>query len=163
MEFVAFFFISWLVISLFGVMKKETNLIENTFIFLLILVININFSWIINDEWGLISNTKKAFPYIAFLLNRSIIIPLLILIQLNVLLMAKKLVKRIIILISTVILLDGLSLLSIRLNVIEFKEWNLWYESAYFFSLCLLSILCFKFFTKVSKREVKTHDAMGKL
>jgi hypothetical protein len=80
-----------------------------------------------------------------------------------VVLMAKKLVKRIIILISTVILLDGLSLLSISLNVTEFKRWNLWYESAYFFSLGLLSILCYKLFTKVSRREVKTIDAMGKL
>ena len=163
MEFVAFFLISWLVISLFVVIRKRLNTIENTFVFLIILIVNINFSWIIIDEWDLISNTQKALPYIAYLLNRSIIIPLLIFIHLNVLLMAKKLVKRLIILISTVIILDGLSLLSIIFNVTEFIRWNFWYESTYYFSLSLLSILSYKLFAKVSRREVKSIDAMGKL
>lgn len=155
MELVVFFFISWLVIALFGVMKKNVNLIESTFIFLIILILSINFSWIITDELKYITITQKGLPYSAFLLNRSIIIPFLILIQLNFIIITNKLSQKSIILIASVLLLDGISFLSTRLNVTEFKNWSLWYESIYFLILGLFSILSYKLFNKVSRRVVK--------
>lgn len=85
MGFVVFFFVAWLVVSIFSLIKKKLSIIENTFVFLIILILSINFSWIVIEEWKLISLSKKGFEYTGYLLNRSVILPMLILIQINLL------------------------------------------------------------------------------
>lgn len=155
MEFVIFFFISWLVISLYGVSTKILNIIESTFIFLFILIVSINFSWIVIDELNLITVTEKGLPYSAFLLNRSIIIPFIILIHLNFLVKSKKTFQKIILLFTSVIILVSFNVLSINLNVIEYNGWSLWYDSVYFLCLGLLSILAYQLFNKISKGVVR--------
>ncbi|MFC4321245.1 hypothetical protein [Litchfieldia salsa] len=155
MNFVVFFFISWLVVLFYGVMKKKLNLIESTLIFLISLVISINFSWIVINEWNLITLTNKGLPYSAFLLNRSIIIPFIILILLNFVMMTNKLLNKLMILMAGVLLLVGISFLSTSLNVTDFNKWSLWYESIYFLSLGLIAIIAYELFNKAFRNVVR--------
>lgn len=85
MGFVTFFFLTWLFVLIFAFIRKKLTIVENTLVFLIILIVSINFSWIIIDEMKLITLTKNGFDYTGYLLNRSIIIPILLLIQLNLL------------------------------------------------------------------------------
>lgn len=155
MEFVVFFFISWLVVSIYGVIRKKLDLVESTFIFLIILILSINFSWIVINELKLITVKEKWLPYSAFLLNRSIVIPFLILIHLNFVMRMEKSLHKFIFLISSVIILDGMSLLSTFFHVTEFKKWSFWYETLYFVSLVGCALLAYKLFNKTSRGVVK--------
>ncbi|MET3698724.1 hypothetical protein SAMN05877753_10442 [Bacillus oleivorans] len=156
MEFLVFFFISWLVISSLAVIKKKMNLVEGTFIFLIILILSINFSWIVIDELKLITVTKKALPYTAYLLHRSVIIPNLILLFLNLLIRSETLIMKTILFIFSTFLLVAVSFISTILNVTEFKNWTFWYETIYYLALNLIAMLSYRFINKTSRDEV--HD-----
>lgn len=156
MELAVFFFLSWLGISLFTVIHKELDIVENTFIFLVILIISIHFSWIINDEWRLITVQEKWLPYTVYLLNRSILIPILILLHLNLFIKNRSHAKKAIILISSVSILLIISFISTRLNIVEFNKWSFWLESIYYLCLNLIALFSFTLFHKTSK-EVARH------
>ncbi|MFD1173052.1 hypothetical protein [Oceanobacillus picturae] len=149
MELAVFFFLSWLAISIFTVINKDLNIVKNTFIFLIILIVSINFSWVINDELKLITLKEKWVPYTAYLLNRSLLIPILVLLQVNLFIKTHSYIKKGIILVSSVIILLMISFISTRLNIIEFKEWNLWLEAIYLLCLNLVGLISYTLFNKI--------------
>ncbi|CDO04747.1 MFS transporter [Oceanobacillus picturae] len=149
MELAVFFFLSWLAISIFTVINKDLNIVKNTFIFLIILIVSINFSWVINDELKLITLKEKWVPYTAYLLNRSILIPVLVLLQVNLFIKTNSYIKKGIIMVSSIIILLMISFISTRLNMIEFKEWNLWLEAIYLLCLNLIGLISYTLFNKI--------------
>jgi hypothetical protein len=154
MGLVVFFFIAWLVISLFAVIKKKLTLAENTLIFLVILIVSINFSWIVIEELRLIKRTQESLEYTAYLLNRSVIIPMLILIQLNLLLWSKTMMMKITLIVSIVIIMTGVSILSSFFDITEYNHWHYWYDGIYFFIVNCIAIISYKFFTRASRNVV---------
>lgn len=155
MGFVVFFILTWLVVSIYTIIQKELTIVENTFVFLIVLVVSINFSWIIGDELKLITYTEKGLPYTGYLLNRSIIIPVLILIHLNFLMKRETYLMKSMILLSSVLLLVGISFLSTSLNITEFPKWNLGYEAIYYLCLNLIAIIACKVIERIPKNAVK--------
>jgi hypothetical protein len=151
MGFVVFFFLTWLVVSLFAVIKKKLTFVENTLIFLIILIISINFSWIVMEELKLIKLTQVSLEYIAYLLNRSVIIPILVLIQVNLLQWSKTMMMKIAVIVSVVILITGISFLSNFYGITEFKHWHYWKDGIYFFILNFIGIISYKLFARVSR------------
>lgn len=149
MSFVLFFVLTWLVISIFTVLRKKLNLIENTLLFLFILLISINFSWIIIDELKLISITQKGLPYTAYLFNRSIIIPTLILLILNLIHRSENTKKKLIVVFSGTFIYLCISFLSNRIEVTQLQRWSLLYEGLYFLFLTGISFLALRGFKKV--------------
>ncbi|MGP4108660.1 hypothetical protein [Virgibacillus sp. L01] len=154
MEIVIFFFITWLAVFMYCLMQKELTLVESTFVFLIVLVVSINFSWIIMEELKLIKLTEKGLPYTAFLLNRSIIIPILILMQLNFLVKSESHLMKTAILFSSVLALVGVSFLSSSLNITEFTKWNLGYEAIYYLCLNLIGMIALKIMKSIPMNAV---------
>lgn len=155
MEFVVFFFLTWLVISIQFVINKKIHLVESTFVFLIILIVSINFSWIIIDELFLIKVSKKMLPYLAYLLNRSIIIPILILIHLNLIIISKSPIMKYILWFSSVWIFIVISFLASNLDIIEFRKWTYWYEAIYYFCLNIIAFLAYKFIHNISRNVVR--------
>lgn len=154
MEFVIFFFITWLAVFIYGLMQKELTVVESTFVFLIILVVSINFSWIVIEELKLIKLTEKGLPYTAFLLSRSIIIPILILIQLNFLVKSESYLIKSVTLFSSVLALVGISFISSSLNITEFTKWNLGYEAIYYLCLNLIGMIALKVMKSIPMNAV---------
>jgi hypothetical protein len=154
MGLVVFFFLAWLVVSLFGIIKKKLSFAENTLIFLVILIVSINFSWIVIEELKLIKRTQESLEYMAYLLNRSVITPFLILIQVNLLLRSKTMMMKITIMFLVVFLLTGVSSLSNFYGIIEYNNWHYWYDGIYFFILNGIAIFSYKLFARVSRNVV---------
>lgn len=150
MEFVIYFFISWLVVSIYVVAKKNLHFIESTFTYLLILIISVHYSWIIVDELEYVSVVKKTLPYLAFLLNRSIIIPFFILLILNIVVGTTNLLHKALFIFLFMLIFVSLSYLSTRLHITEYKHWSLWYEGIYYLSLVILSFFTYKLFKSLS-------------
>lgn len=155
MELVVFFSLTWLVISFFFVIKKRLDIFENTFVFLITLIVNINFSWIVIDEMELLTVTQKVLPYTAYLLNRSIITPLLILVHLNFFIEAKTFVEKGLIITSSLILLLCLSVTIEVLNITEKINWNYSYSAIYYLLLFIIAIISYEIFYKLTKNAVR--------
>ncbi|WP_406945226.1 hypothetical protein ACJA3J_21465 [Halobacillus sp. SY10] len=155
MAFTVFFVCAWLIISVFTIIPKRLTLIENTFIFLTTSVININWTWIINEELKYVKITEDPSNYAGFLIFRSIIIPTLLMVQLNLYNPSSSPVKKALILIASVLCLVLLTILSRVLDVSDYKDWNLGFDAIYYVSLHLFSIGVSKLIRKSTRIEVK--------
>ncbi|WP_442598764.1 hypothetical protein [Neobacillus sp. D3-1R] len=154
MGFVVFFFVSWLFISIYSTIKKRLSIVENTFVFLIILIISINYSWIVIEELKFVSVSKNRLDYASFLLNRSINIPMLIIIHLNLLQWCKTLVMKTVVILSTVAILTGLSIFANHMNMSKYEHWNFAFDAIFFMFLSLIAILLYKLYAKVTLNAV---------
>jgi hypothetical protein len=99
----------------------------------------------------LITIQEKWLPYTAYLFNRNIIIPIIVLLHLNLFIRNRSYIKKAIILLSSVLILLIISFISIHLNISEFKKWTFWFEAIYFLCLNLIALFSFTLFNKTSK------------
>src|SRR4051812_32967080 len=104
MGFAFYFFISWLITVIFTVMKKRLTFVENSFVFLLMLIISINFSWIISAELKLVILSKEPLDYTAFMINRSIGIPFIIVVTINFMKSVNSIGKSLIIMVCSILI-----------------------------------------------------------
>ncbi|UII56785.1 hypothetical protein LS684_04775 [Cytobacillus spongiae] len=154
MAFVIFFFISWFVIALFAVTKKSLSLSANTFVFLVVLIFSVNFTWIIVDEFEWVTVAEKALPYTAYLLTRTIIVPFVLLLHVNFYNNAGNTSKKVIVILAAVISLLFVSVLSRSLGITEYMEWNYGYSALYYLFLNGVAILTSKLYKWLSRNEV---------
>jgi hypothetical protein len=154
MGFSIFFFLAWLIIGIFFIIRKELSIVENTLIFLISLIVIINVSWISTEEMKMINLTKSGINYTAYLLNRSIILPLLLLLQLNILLKSKTFTKKVLIIFTSLIVMLGLSVLSTYFNITNYTKWNLFYDGIYYLILQLIAYYSYRLFKKVNENVV---------
>lgn len=154
MGFVVFFFLAWLVGALLAVIKKKLTFAENTLVFLVVLTVSINFSWIVIEELKLINLTKSGLGYTGFLFNRNIVTPILTVIQVNLFLRSNSVMMKITLIASSVIILIGVSSLSNFLDITEYNHWHYWYDGIFFFILNGIAIFSYKLFARVSRNVV---------
>ncbi|WEG14708.1 hypothetical protein PU629_10315 [Pullulanibacillus sp. KACC 23026] len=159
MGIAVFFFMTWLVCTLFAIIQKKLSIVENTFIFLFLLVININFSWIIAEEMKRIKLPTNGMDYTAYLLNRSVIIPILGLILLNI--ASCKIYSKTLITFAVVLGVSFCSgLISEYFKITHYTRWDLRYDLLYYFVLYLVTYYVYKWFKKVSYNEVESYDSL---
>jgi len=154
MEFAFYFFISWLIVIIFAVMKKTLSLLENTFVYLLILIVSINWTWIIYEEMKLVELSKQVLDYTAFLINRSIAVPLIVVVALNIIRRVNSLGKRILTVLLSVALLVILAVIGRFSGITEYTNWNFDYDTLYFLSLHIVAYLALKVFQRTKRSEV---------
>ena len=134
-------------------MRKSLSVVENTFVYLLVLIININATWIINEELKLVNVTEETAPYIGFLLERSLIIPILFVIAFNF--FYRNITLRASMLTGFILLIFTLLLrkFSNMLNIYHYKQWNLFYEALYILGLLLITFIIHKGFHNLMRKE----------
>ncbi|AKO91029.1 hypothetical protein BEH_02170 [Priestia filamentosa] len=153
MGFSFFVFLSFLSITLFVTMRKSLSIVENTFVYLLVLIININATWIINEEFKLIVVTEETASYVGFLLERSLIIPILFVITFNY--FYRNITPRAIMITGFILLIFTLLLrkFSNMLNIYHYRQWNLFYEALYILGLLLIIFVLHKGFRRLMRKE----------
>lgn len=157
MGFSIFFLLTWLFCAGFIVIKKQLSIIENTAVYLIILILNINFAWIVNEELKFVTVTKVGIDYVPFLLNRSILIPLILLVYLNLLLrIDKSSYKAVVLTVASVSIMLGLSFLTTFFKVTEYTKWTHGYDMIFFLLLHLIAFYTYRLFRQISNKVV--HD-----
>ncbi|WP_106496304.1 hypothetical protein [Lentibacillus sp. Marseille-P4043] len=154
MGFAVFFLASWLIVAIFVVLPKKLSIIENTVIFLVLLIIIINASWIIIEELKLIKETQEGIKYVAYLLNRSVIIPMTLITQLNIIHQSNTPLKFILTITVSLVFLLGLRALSLYFDIISYVKWNFGYDVIYILILHLITYYAYQLFKKLAQSEV---------
>jgi hypothetical protein len=129
MGFVAFFLATWLAVLSFYLMPKSLSFLENAVVLLVVIALGVNVSWIIIEELSFMQLTKDPLLYTAYLLNRSIVIPLVYVIWLNVLYLK---ISNEISFLATVCctgLVLGLNGLAVYYQIFTYSTWNPFYDS----------------------------------
>ncbi|WP_175638125.1 hypothetical protein [Metabacillus schmidteae] len=157
MAFAVYFFISWLCIILFFIKKKTYSIVENTILFLFLMIVNMNWSWFIFDEFQFLKYSEHPMSYTAYLMNRSIIIPIIVLYCLNLSSFSMSVKKMFIHILVSSLLLLLLTFLSLTLNIITSENWNVMYDYLFFVLLHIACYLIHKWYHSfVIKTEVQT-------
>lgn len=155
MGFSILFLLSWLFAVIFVVMHKKLSVVENTLVFLIILIVVINFSWIIAEEMKLIKLSRNGVDATAIILNQVVLIPMLLLIQLNLIQRSHTFTKTIIITVASMVIMLGSSFLFNFYNITEYTKWNYGYDAIYYICLHLIAFYSYKAFKKVTKSVVQ--------
>ncbi|MGG4470196.1 hypothetical protein ABER68_19325 [Paenibacillus alvei] len=138
MAFAIYFFIGWLTIICFFVQKKKYSIVENTVLILSVLIINLNWTWLVYEEFELITYSREPWDFVAYLIKRSIVIPVIVLICLNFGRKQSSLVKKLMhILVSSLVIL-GITIISHLLKVTTVKHWSIFYDLVYYLLLHLV-------------------------
>jgi hypothetical protein len=154
MGFVLIVFLAWLVLMLFTSMNKKLTFIENTFVYLVALVININFTWIVYEELNMAKISQQILDNSAFLIHRSITLPLTVAITLNLFRTAPSFGSKIFKTILSVLFLVLAVVIALYFDIVDYRKWNIGYEIIYLFLLHLVVQSLLKYFGQLKTKGV---------
>ncbi|MCM3708746.1 hypothetical protein M3205_24190 [Cytobacillus firmus] len=154
MGFVLLIFLAWLVIMFFTSMNKKLTFIENTFVYLAAMVIHINYTWIVYEELNMADISQQILNNSAFLIHRSITLPITLAITLNLVRTSPSLGSKLIKVAVSVAVLASEVLIAKHFEIVEFKNWNIVYEIIYLFLLHLVVQFLLKYFGQLKTRGV---------
>jgi hypothetical protein len=154
MGFVILFAAAWLSVFLFYSMKKSLTLIENTFVFLIMLTIGIHFSWVIAEEFKLIEFTKDALLYAGLIISRLITLPMIFVLMANGVGRSRTLARAFSSIGAALAVILGLRAAMLAYGIIEFTTWNLFYDALVFMLQQAICLMLLKFYRALLSREV---------
>ncbi|URT69146.1 hypothetical protein [Cytobacillus firmus] len=154
MGFVLLVFLAWLVLVLFTTMNKKLTFIENTFVYLSAMVININYTWIVYEELNMADISQQILNNSAFLIHRSITLPITLAITLNLVRTGDSLASKFIIMTVSVAFLVSAVMIAGYFGIVDYKEWNIGYEIIYLLLLHLVVQFLLKYFGQLKTRGV---------
>ncbi|MBT2711233.1 hypothetical protein [Bacillus sp. ISL-47] len=128
---------------------------ENTFVYLVTLVININYTWIVYEELNMAKISEQALNNSAFLLHRSITLPLVVVITLNLYRTANGFGSKFVKTFLSVLFLVISIYIARYFEVVEYKKWKMIYEVIYLFLLHFVAYYSLKYFESLQTKEVK--------
>lgn len=155
MVFVVMFVVSWVLAFVLYSMKKSLSLVENVYVYLVLFSMGLVISWIVAEELKLIELTQEALPYTGYLLYRTIALPLVLVIMMNVIFKMRKAVTSVLsacIAIVMILSLDGLMLYN---KAFMYKQWNLFYDALVIIALQVVGYCVLLLYRKSMKQEVK--------
>jgi hypothetical protein len=153
MSFAAYFFIAWSVGTAFFCMKKTLTSAENAFVYLLLLMFSVNWYWILYEELKWVEVSREPLNYTAFLISRSVSVPLLAVIALNGVKAADSRAVALVWPIASTALLTGLTLLGEYLQTTTMHRWHIGYDVLFFLILHLVAYYGLKFFRYLKWKE----------
>ena len=127
--FVITFAAAWLAMFIVYGMNKKLSVLENTFVYLVVLILGINIAWIVASELKLTTITKDAVLYAGFILYRSVLTPLIYVILMNVMFRARTVALRLLYAGGALILMLALESLMMAYEIIRYVQWSLWHEA----------------------------------
>lgn len=137
-------------------MPKRLSFMQNSFVYLLTLMISINWSWIIYEELEFIKLSTQVMENTSFMINRSIAVPLTVVISINFLKISRTLRQFIFVLLLSTSFLSLLALGGIYFNVTKYINWNFAFDFIYFFFLNIIGYLFLIGVNVMENKEVKS-------
>lgn len=154
MGFVLLVFLAWLVLVLFTSLNKKLTFMENTFVYLSAMVIHINYTWIVYEELNVAHISQQILNNSAFLIHRSITLPITLAITLNLIRTGDSLGSKFIKVAVSVAFLVSAVMIARYFGIVDYKKWNIGYEIIYLFLLHLVVQFLLKYFGQLKTRGV---------
>jgi hypothetical protein len=134
-------YIAWLGISIFYAIKKPYSRLENSALILCLFIIDINRSWITNDELKYITYSTQPLTYTAYIIHRTFITPMFIGIGINSISRESTMIKKVVAILISSFVLVSIKMVLLTFNIVHFHQWNLFYDYLYYILLHLLGYL----------------------
>jgi len=149
MGFVVMFAAAWLAVFVLYSMNKSLSVLENAFVFLIVLTLGINISWIVAEEFKLIALTKNGLLYSGFIIFRSVVVPLLLVIAMNVIFKYKSAWGVVFAVAGTLAVFLALNGAALFYKIHRYERWNIGYDALVFLSLTAVVYALLQLYRKV--------------
>jgi hypothetical protein len=156
MAFSIFIYIAWLGLAILYIMKKHLSKIEISVLIFSLFIIDINRSWITNEELKYITYSTAPLNYTAYIIHRTFITPIFLAIGINSIPRDSGMLKKIITLLISSFVLVLIKLLLLKLDIVYFHQWNLIYDYLYYIFLHLLGFLFLYWYKSFVLKGAKT-------
>ncbi|QYR21509.1 hypothetical protein KZ483_00030 [Paenibacillus sp. sptzw28] len=136
-------------------MRKSLSTSENTFIFLLVLIISINVSWIITQELKYVRLSNNGLNYTGYLLNRSVLIPALYVVLFNLIYKSKSIAAALLfafVFAGAELCLNGLAR---NYHIWTYAQWSYVYDAIFIGLTQIAVFLLHRLFRSSFRPEVK--------
>lgn len=153
MGFTFFFFVSWIAVTLLWMSRKKLSFAENTCVYLVVLIVSINWNWIVYEELKLVELTKQPLGHTAFLLNRSIIVPAIVVLAVNLIRSFDSPGRKLLVVSLSAGLLVALAAIGSSLHITDYAKWNHGYDALYFLALHAVGLLAQAGFRRLGRRH----------
>lgn len=150
MGFVIVFAAAWLAMFIVYTMYKKLSLLENTFVYLVVLTIGINISWIVAEELKYTAVTKDGLLFAGYFLYRNLLMPLFYIILMNAVFRFRSVAIRLACAGGALVLLLALDWVMVTNKIIFYLKWNYWLEAVEIVMLQLITYLLLRLYRKVA-------------
>jgi hypothetical protein len=155
MGFVVIFVVAWIAVFIFYSMNKSLSILENGFVYLIILTIGINISWVVSEELKLVVLTKDGLLYAGFILYRSILIPMIYAIMFNAIYKAKSTSTTLVSMGVVLVIILALNGVLRFYDVWSYKNWNIFYDILQIVLMQAIGFATLKLYRRAIYSEVK--------
>jgi hypothetical protein len=131
-------YLAWLGIAILYALKKPFSKIEISAIIFFTFIVDINRSWITNDELKYITYSNVPLNFIAYIIHRTFITPLFIAIGMSSIPRNSSTLKKITAILVSSFVLILIKIVLLNFDVVYFHQWNLIYDYLYYVLLHLL-------------------------
>jgi hypothetical protein len=131
-------YLAWLGIAILYALKKPFSKIEISAIIFFTFIVDINRSWITNDELKYITYSSVPLNFIAYIIHRTFITPLFIAIGMSSIPRNSSTLKKITAILVSSFVLILIKIVLLNFDVVYFHQWNLIYDYLYYVLLHLL-------------------------
>ncbi|MEK3883665.1 hypothetical protein [Paenibacillus sp. PL2-23] len=153
MGFVTAFVAAWLAAFIFYGMNKRLSVVENTFVFLVAMIIGIHLTWFVVEELQWIESTDEGFLYAGALLYRSVIFPLVTVILMNVVCRLGAVSRQLLAGAISLLALLALNAAFLFYDIQRYVKWSLLYEALAIVLMQLLVYVLLRFYRRASERR----------
>ena len=131
-------YLAWLGITIFYAMKKPFSKVEISAIIFFIFIIDINRSWITNEELKYITYSHVPLNYITYIIHRTFITPLFIAIGMSSIPRNSTALKKITAILISSFVQVLIKMVMLSFDIVYFHQWNFIYDYLYYVLLHLL-------------------------
>ncbi len=153
MGFVILFAAAWLSVFAFYSMKKSLTLLENTFVFLIMLTFGIHINWVVAEELKYVVATQDGLLYAGLMSYRLITMPMVFVLMANGVGRCRTWARAYLTLGAAFAAMLGLWVVMTTYEVVTEVKWNLFYEALYIAALQAICLLLLKLYRRRLGRE----------
>lgn len=148
-------YIAWLGIWILYAMKNHLSKIEISAIIFCTFIVDINRSWITNEELKYITYSHVPLNYIAYIIHRTFISPVFIVIGMSSIPRNSTALKKITAILISSFVLVLIKMLMLNFDIVYFHQWNLIYDYLYYVLLHLLGYFILYFYNSFVLKGAK--------
>jgi hypothetical protein len=146
--------LTWFVVMLFFAIKEKFTKEENLFLFFTMSIVIIISFTIFSLNLNFIQPSKDPTVFLALILYRTVIAPLLTLLFINLIHSAARTKVTYVKALTAFLFFNLLEFLSLKLGLFSFLNWHLFYSFSIFIFFFTASFLFHKFYQKLRRWQV---------
>ncbi|UFJ39927.1 hypothetical protein LOK74_18015 [Brevibacillus humidisoli] len=152
MVLVVFASVTWVILALFMMLPNKLDKQDNTFFFMVLILLNCNGSWIFIEEMKAIKLASPLPANFSFLLFRTII-PYSIMLCQNIWLSSVSWQQKSIMTITVYTFLTVMEWVGLQFSVYEFEKWHLVYSVVFYIFLQIATFVLYKWYQHAACKE----------